>query len=77
VRGGKDLPVSASEGIDAYRWATSAVQVAQTLGTPDAEYVTILNSWGRDGYPHRVRLPLGVLDRLIRENGEAGIVTDR
>jgi hypothetical protein len=39
-------------------------------------YVDILNSWGR-GYPHLVRMPVTVLDRLLREDGEMTLVTDR
>jgi hypothetical protein len=39
--------------------------------------VDIMNSWGRAGYPHLVRMPATVLDRLRREEGEIGLVTDR
>ncbi|WP_297775079.1 hypothetical protein [Mycobacterium sp.] len=67
---------SKAEGISAYRWATGAAAVLDALGTPGASFVTLLNSWGRD-YPETVRMPVGVLDRLIAEDGEAGIVTDR
>jgi hypothetical protein len=67
---------SRSEGVSAYRWATSADMVLDALGTPSADHVVILNSWGED-FPERVRLPASVLDRLIGEQGEAGVVTDR
>ena len=36
----------------------------------------ILNSWGR-GYPHRVWMPDETLQRLIDEDGEVALVTDR
>ena len=32
---------------------------------------------GGDGYPHLMRMPATVLDRLRREEGEIGLVTDR
>jgi hypothetical protein len=63
------------EGISANRWATNAGQVLEALGTPTRDYVEILNSWGLD-FPHRVRMPAEVLQRLLDEDGEAGIVTD-
>jgi len=65
------------EGIAANRWATSISDVLAALGDPNKDFVTILNSWGKGGYPHRVRMPASVLDRLLRENGEIAIVTDR
>jgi len=56
------------------RWATSADEVLEALGTPGRDWVTVLNSWGRDGYPHRTRMPAERLDELIvRYDGEAGI----
>ena len=38
--------------------------------------VPLLNSWGR-GYPHVVWMPDAVFDRMIREDGEVALVTDR
>ena len=38
--------------------------------------VPILNSWGRS-YPHRTWMPDEVLDRLMQEEGEIAIPTDR
>ncbi|HYZ08354.1 MAG TPA: hypothetical protein VE709_07135, partial [Pseudonocardiaceae bacterium] len=35
-----------------------------------------LNSWGRN-YPHRTWMPDEVLDRLMQEEGEIAIPTDR
>lgn len=85
VRAGTPSPTPrAADGIDVYRWARSVEEVAACLDPPDgtrvlnAGYVVLLNSWGRTGYPHYVRLPLGSLDRLIyRENGDASVATDR
>jgi hypothetical protein len=74
-----DEPPRGKDGIDAYRWITpaeGAQGVLNALGTPNLDYVTILNSWGL-AYPHRVRMPATVLDRLIQESGEVGVVTDR
>jgi hypothetical protein len=67
------------QGISAYRWITpeeGAQAVLNALGTPSLDYVVILNSWGQ-AYPHRVKLPATVLDRLMKEAGEVGVVTDR
>jgi hypothetical protein len=38
--------------------------------------VPVLNSWGTN-YPHRVWMPDDVLARLIKEDGEVAIPTDR
>lgn len=68
----------AGEGITAYRWATSVEDIATVLGLPPSrEYFTVLNSWGRYGYPHRTKLPFATLQRLLDESGEAMVVTDR
>jgi hypothetical protein len=75
-RDGVSGPVRAVEGIAANRWATSVDQVLDVLGYGHLNYVDILNSWGR-GYPHLVRMPVTVLDRLLREDGEMTLVTDR
>lgn len=64
------------DGISANRWATSAQDVLAALGTSERDYVVLINSWGR-GYPHFVRMPVDVLERLRHEDGEIGIVTDR
>lgn len=66
----------AEEGISANRWATSADEVLAALGTPELDYVVVLNSWGKS-YPHRVRMPAEVLERLLANGGEAAVVTDR
>jgi hypothetical protein len=76
---GKARPVALQEGIAAYRWATSVEEVHAVLKSPIADKlgaVPLVNSWGRS-YPHVVYLPDAVLDRLRREDGEVGLVTDR
>lgn len=73
------------DGISANRWATSVEEIAACLSPVDAGkkvldrgYVELLNSWGKEGYPHIVRLPLEALRRLIfDEQGDATVVTDR
>ena len=68
-----------ADGIKVFRWATSVEDVHQALGNPRADElgaVPILNSWG-ESYPHRVWLPDDVLARLIGEEGEIAIPTDR
>ena len=47
-----------------------------TLGYGGLDYVDVLNSWGRS-YPHLTRMPAKVLERLWKEDGEVGLVTDR
>jgi hypothetical protein len=64
------------EGIAANRWARSIDDVLNVLGYDGLDYVDVLNSWGR-GYPHLTRMPAKVLERLWKEDGEVGIVTDR
>jgi hypothetical protein len=68
-----------SEGIMVYRWARTVEEVHGVLKSPAndrAGAVRILNSWGR-GYPHRVWMPDATLQRLIDEDGEVALVTDR
>jgi hypothetical protein len=75
-RNGTSGAVEADEGIAANRWATDIGQVVTALGYDGLGYCDILNSWGR-GYPHLTRVPVEVLDRLLREDGEFTLVTDR
>jgi hypothetical protein len=67
---------SPTEGIAAFRWATSAQDVLGVLGTPNLDYVRVLNSWGTS-YPHYVYMPGSVLERLRTESGEVAVPTDR
>lgn len=65
------------DGIKVNRWATSVSEIVQCLKQPSTQqYIVLMNSWG-NGYPQYVRLPLEGLARLLREDGEATIVTDR
>jgi hypothetical protein len=67
------------DGLKVFRWAKDVADVHAALGNKRADElgaVPILNSWG-DGYPHRVWLPDDVLARLIKEDGEVAIPTDR
>jgi hypothetical protein len=67
------------EGVLRYRWARTVDEVHEVLMSPAADRlgaVRILNTWGRN-YPHRVWMPDATLDRLIAEDGEVALVTDR
>ena len=71
--------VSHAAGIAAYRWATSVEDVHSAIQMPLAdslEAVPLVNSWGVY-YPHIVWLPDSVLARLLTEEGEAAVITDR
>ncbi|MFE0024278.1 hypothetical protein [Amycolatopsis sp. NPDC059021] len=67
------------QGIKAFRWAKTVEDVHAVLGNTRADQlgaVPILNSWGPN-YPHRTYLPDDVLARLIGEEGEIAVPTDR
>jgi len=69
----------AQQGIAAFRWATSVQDVHAVLGNPRADElgaVPVLNSWGT-AYPHRVYMPDAVLAKLIEQEGEVAVPTDR
>lgn len=69
--------VSPGEGIAVYRWARSWDDVRAVLGVPGyLPGVPLLNSWGK-GYPREVILLDAAGERLLREDGEMGVVTDR
>jgi len=70
---------SSTEGVTVYRWARTVAEVHSVLKSPADDRlgaVRILNSWGRD-YPHHVWMPDATLQRLIDEDGEVALVTDR
>lgn len=74
----KSVP-SLQNGISAFRWATTVGQVALVLASPKQEAegaVKLVNSWGRD-YPHVVRMPYSLLQRMLNEDGECMVITDR
>lgn len=73
------LTPSVAQGISAYRWATTVTMALAALQSPryvDLGAVPILNSWGKN-YPRRVWMPLETFARLIKEDGEIGLITDR
>jgi hypothetical protein len=78
----KRLPsgvVAPGDGISAYRWARSVEEVHATIQLPLADElgaVPLVNSWGAY-YPHITWLPDSVLERLLGEDGEAAVITDR
>lgn len=67
------------QGLSAIRWATTVDEVRAVLQSPlndQLQAVPFLNSWGRY-YPHITWMPYVALERLIEEDGEVGIPTDR
>jgi hypothetical protein len=69
------FPPLSGEGISANRWATSWDDVKRTIGSA-GNGVPLLNSWGVD-YPHVVWLTDEAGARILSEDGEAAVVTDR
>jgi len=68
-----------NQGISVFRWAQSVDEVHAVLGNARADElgaVPLLNSWGED-YPERIWMPDDVFERLMREEGEVAIPTDR
>ena len=60
-----------TKGIHSFHWATSVEQIRAALGFDSSvSEFPILNSWGRDGYPHRVYLPDTTLDWLLARGAE-------
>jgi hypothetical protein len=78
-RGARSEPERPEDGISVYRWAGSVDEVHAALGDAEADRIgaiPLLNSWG-SRYPRRVWLPDELLERLLHEDGEAAIPTDR
>jgi hypothetical protein len=74
-----DYKPDPGQGIQHFRWAQSVEEVHSVLGNERADElgaVPFLNSWGRD-YPQRTWMPDDVLERLMEEQGEVAIPTDR
>jgi hypothetical protein len=69
------LTPNPNEGISANRWATSWDDVKRTVGAT-GNGVPVLNSWGTD-YPRVVWLTDEAGARVLAEDGEAAVVTDR
>jgi hypothetical protein len=73
------VQANAAEGIATFRWASTVSDVHAVLKSPASDRtgaVRILNSWGT-GYPERVWMPDETLQRMIDEEGEVALVTDR
>lgn len=69
--------VRPEEGLSVYRWAPSWDAVRMALRVPDwMPGVPMNNSWGR-GYPREVILLDEAGARILSEDGEFGILTDR
>lgn len=69
--------VKVDQGISTYRWALEWSMVRAALGVPDwMPGVPLLNSWGK-GYPKTVILLDAAGERVLREDGEFAVVTDR
>jgi hypothetical protein len=65
------------QGIEVYRWARDWSTVRAALEVPDwLPGVPFNNSWGK-GYPHEVILLDELGERLLAEDGEMAIFTDR
>jgi hypothetical protein len=77
VHGGLTRPPATRDGIDVFRWLDSWDEVRRTLGVPaDAPGVPLLNSWGRS-YPHVTWITDEAGERVLAEEGEAAVATDR
>jgi len=72
-------------GIVEFRWATTVEQVLACLLGPMVsglsaherlQALPLLNSWG-DDYPRTVWVPFAAMQRLLDEQGDAAVVTDR
>jgi hypothetical protein len=71
---------SPEDGISTYRWVLTVAEIHQILDSEVADRVgavPLLNSWGRDGYPHIVYIMDEAIERVLKEDGEAAVVTDR
>lgn len=75
-QGEVDRPFLPEHGISANRWATTVEEIFAALGYEGASAIPMLNSWGKN-YPHVVLIPDEAVGRLLQEDGEFGIVTDR
>lgn len=69
--------VKPEEGIQVYRWARDWADVRAALRVPSwYPGVPLNNSWG-EGYPREVILLDNAGARILAEDGEFGVVTDR
>jgi hypothetical protein len=68
-----------ADGILANRWATNIddlFSVMQNDKYKKLAAIPFINSWGED-YPHITWMPCETWDRLMKEQGEFAIITDR
>lgn len=72
------LNASMQHGIAAYRWITDVNDVLDVVGGIQKERgaITWRNSWGTS-FPHKVWLPAETAQRLLDEDGELAVFTDR
>lgn len=75
---GEYLNPSAAHGISTYRWINDVEDFLNIVGGIQKERgaVTWRNSWGTS-YPHKVWLPAETAQRLIDEDGEVCVPTDK
>ncbi len=73
------LPADPMAGISAFRWAESVDEIRGVLQSSlndELQAIPFLNSWGRY-YPHITWMPYTVVERLIADEGEFLVPTDR
>ncbi len=64
-----------STGIKSYHWATSVEEIRQALGfSATVEEFPLLNSWGKQLYPHRTYMSAEDIDTLLGEGAEYTIL---
>ncbi len=75
---GETLNASLVHGIEAYRWITNVDDVLEVVGGSQKERgaITLRNSWGTS-YPQKVWMPAETAQRLLDEDGELAVFTDR
>jgi hypothetical protein len=75
---GKTSLEDPTAGISAYRWLRTTNEAIKTIDNSFGTRVgaiPLANSWGKS-YPKTVWVPAEVMERLIREDGDCGVVTD-
>lgn len=73
------LNPDASYELKTVRWATTVDQMRLVLSSPWNDHLQafrLLNSWGR-AFPHGVWLPYKAMERLLSENAEVALVTEK
>lgn len=78
LKNGSKVP-QLKDGISANRWATKITDLDSVLQNERYKKMgayPFLNSWGQD-YPHTVWMPAETWERLLYEDGEFTMITDR